>query len=178
MTRPRRTAARTPDNDVRRWLSHGNCGAPVQMPWIYSDSHRQHDPAIEVWTGAPQPGTEIPAREVFPDTVLYPAMLSRVSGRTEPTAAPSARLGYWCFDSGPVAILDLDYHHGNGTQQLYERGDVIYASLHADPDRAFPFFTGYPDETGYGDGTQARCERPGVLRGFLRLPAIQISEVL
>jgi len=52
-----------------------------------------------------------------------------------------------------VAILDLDYHHGNGTQQLfYERSDVLYVSLHADPARAFPYFSGHADETGAAAG--------------------------
>ena len=52
-----------------------------------------------------------------------------------------------------VAILDVDYHHGNGTQQLFwERGDVLYLSLHADPARAYPYFSGYATETGAGDG--------------------------
>lgn len=52
-----------------------------------------------------------------------------------------------------VTVLDVDYHHGNGTQQLfYDRADVQYVSLHADPARAYPFFTGYADETGSGTG--------------------------
>jgi acetoin utilization deacetylase AcuC-like enzyme len=52
-----------------------------------------------------------------------------------------------------VAVLDLDYHHGNGTQQIfYRRADVLYVSLHADPTRAYPYFTGYADETGAGPG--------------------------
>ncbi|TMB49550.1 MAG: hypothetical protein E6J50_07695, partial [Chloroflexi bacterium] len=52
-----------------------------------------------------------------------------------------------------VAILDVDYHHGNGTQQIFwERGDVLYVSLHADPARAFPYFSGHADETGGGPG--------------------------
>jgi acetoin utilization deacetylase AcuC-like enzyme len=52
-----------------------------------------------------------------------------------------------------VAILDVDYHHGNGTQQLFwERGDVLYVSLHADPARAFPYFSGHADERGAGRG--------------------------
>jgi acetoin utilization deacetylase AcuC-like enzyme len=56
----------------------------------------------------------------------------------------------------PVAILDVDIHHGNGTQAIfYERADVVYASLHAHPDRAFPYFTGFPDETGAGPGAGA-----------------------
>ncbi|HEX6474913.1 MAG TPA: histone deacetylase family protein [Candidatus Limnocylindria bacterium] len=52
-----------------------------------------------------------------------------------------------------VAILDVDYHHGNGTQQIFwERGDVLYVSLHADPARAYPYYSGFASETGAGDG--------------------------
>ena len=52
-----------------------------------------------------------------------------------------------------VAILDVDYHHGNGTQQIFwRRGDVRYVSIHADPDRDYPYFLGRADETGEGDG--------------------------
>lgn len=52
-----------------------------------------------------------------------------------------------------VAILDVDYHHGNGTQAIfYERADVFYASLHGDPQTEFPFFLGHADETGAGAG--------------------------
>ena len=52
-----------------------------------------------------------------------------------------------------VAILDLDFHHGNGTQAIfYQRDDVFYASLHGDPDRSFPYFTGWPSERGVGKG--------------------------
>lgn len=53
-----------------------------------------------------------------------------------------------------VAILDIDYHHGNGTQQIFwERGDVLYLSLHADPARAYPYFSGYATESGSEAGT-------------------------
>jgi acetoin utilization deacetylase AcuC-like enzyme len=52
-----------------------------------------------------------------------------------------------------VAILDVDYHHGNGTQQIFwDRGDVLYVSLHADPDRAYPYYSGFASERGAGDG--------------------------
>lgn len=52
-----------------------------------------------------------------------------------------------------VAILDVDFHHGNGTQQLfYERDDVYFASIHGDPLRVFPYFLGHEDETGSGAG--------------------------
>jgi acetoin utilization deacetylase AcuC-like enzyme len=60
-----------------------------------------------------------------------------------------------------VAILDVDYHHGNGTQQIFwRRGDVLYASLHADPARAYPFFLGHADETGEGPGAGANLNLP------------------
>ena len=63
--------------------------------------------------------------------------------------------------SAPVAILDVDIHHGNGTQQIfYEREDVVYGSLHADPDRAFPYFTGHADETGAGRGRWRQPQLP------------------
>ena len=52
-----------------------------------------------------------------------------------------------------VAILDVDFHHGNGTQAIfYNRCDVMFLSLHGDPKEAFPHFLGYDDETGAGDG--------------------------
>ena len=52
-----------------------------------------------------------------------------------------------------IAILDVDYHHGNGTQQIfYDRDDVFYVSVHADPDTDFPYFLGYADEKGAGKG--------------------------
>jgi acetoin utilization deacetylase AcuC-like enzyme len=61
----------------------------------------------------------------------------------------------------PVAILDVDYHHGNGTQQIfYERGDVLYVSLHGDPDRAYPYFTGFADERGVGEGEGTNVNLP------------------
>ncbi len=61
----------------------------------------------------------------------------------------------------PVAVLDLDYHHGNGTQQLfYERDDVLYVSLHGDPVRAWPYFSGHADEKGAGSGEGATRNYP------------------
>ena len=52
-----------------------------------------------------------------------------------------------------VAILDVDLHHGNGTQGIfYHRNDVLTVSLHADPIRFYPFFWGYADERGEGEG--------------------------
>lgn len=52
-----------------------------------------------------------------------------------------------------VAIIDVDLHHGNGTQGIfYERSDVYTLSIHADPDRFYPFFWGHAHEVGEGAG--------------------------
>ncbi len=52
-----------------------------------------------------------------------------------------------------VAVLDVDYHHGNGTQSIfYDRADVLFVSLHGDPRTEYPFYLGHADETGAGEG--------------------------
>ena len=52
-----------------------------------------------------------------------------------------------------VAVLDVDFHHGNGTQSIfYDRADVLFVSLHGDPMTEFPFYLGHADETGRGAG--------------------------
>jgi acetoin utilization deacetylase AcuC-like enzyme len=52
-----------------------------------------------------------------------------------------------------VAVLDVDYHHGNGTQTIfYERPDVLTVSIHGDPMTEYPFFLGHADERGAGPG--------------------------
>jgi acetoin utilization deacetylase AcuC-like enzyme len=60
-----------------------------------------------------------------------------------------------------VAILDVDYHHGNGTQDIFlERGDVFFASIHADPRTDYPFYWGHADEKGIGAGEGATLNLP------------------
>ncbi len=60
-----------------------------------------------------------------------------------------------------VAIVDVDFHHGNGTQDIfYERDDVFFVSLHGDPRQAFPHFLGYADETGANAGTGCNLNLP------------------
>jgi acetoin utilization deacetylase AcuC-like enzyme len=60
-----------------------------------------------------------------------------------------------------VGILDVDYHHGNGTQAIfYDRGDVPFVSLHGDPDVEYPYFLGYDDELGVGAGLGANLNFP------------------
>ena len=60
-----------------------------------------------------------------------------------------------------VAILDVDYHHGNGTQSIfYPRNDVLFTSIHGDPRAEFPFFLGYADECGAGAGEGCNFNYP------------------
>lgn len=63
--------------------------------------------------------------------------------------------------AGRVAVLDIDYHHGNGTQVIfYDRPDVFTISLHADPSVEFPYFLGYADEKGVGAGAGFNLNYP------------------
>lgn len=60
-----------------------------------------------------------------------------------------------------VAVLDIDSHHGNGTQGIFwDRGDVLFASVHGDPDRYYPWFTGRADERGGGAGEGCNLNLP------------------
>ena len=60
-----------------------------------------------------------------------------------------------------VAILDVDYHHGNGTQAIfYDRPDVFFASIHGDPRTEYPFYLGHADETGVGAGLGTNLNLP------------------
>lgn len=60
-----------------------------------------------------------------------------------------------------VAVLDIDYHHGNGTQTIfYERGDVLTVSVHGDPLTEYPFFLGHADERGAGAGDGCNLNLP------------------
>ncbi len=63
--------------------------------------------------------------------------------------------------SGKVAVLDVDYHHGNGTQDIfYSRADVLTVSLHGPPRLTFPYFSGFEEETGEGSGKGANRNYP------------------
>ena len=68
----------------------------------------------------------------------------------------------WRAGRDAVAILDVDFHHGNGTQQIFwERGDVLYVSLHGDPRGIYPYYSGYATERGAG---RRRGRRPSTCR--------------
>ena len=62
---------------------------------------------------------------------------------------------------GPVAVLDVDYHHGNGTQDIfYEDAGVFFASIHADPRTDYPYYWGHADERGAGAGEGTTFNQP------------------
>jgi len=87
--------------------------------------------------------------------------------------AQYAKYGGYCYfnnaalaaetlkDSGFVTILDIDYHHGNGTQDIfYERKDVAFISIHADPNFEYPFYSGAASEIGAGEGLNFNVNFP------------------
>jgi len=99
------------------------------------------------------------ARLLYKEKLVY--ALCRPPGHH----AEKNRMGGYCYfnnaaiaanylsQNGKVAILDIDFHHGNGTQQIfYERADVLYVSLHIDPKIGFPYTAGLADEEGSGKG--------------------------
>ena len=60
-----------------------------------------------------------------------------------------------------IALLDVDYHHGNGSQEIFaERADVFFASLHADPSHEYPYYSGYASEIGEGAGRGSTFNLP------------------
>ena len=79
--------------------------------------------------------------------------------------AAIAAEGFLVDGAERVAVLDVDFHHGNGTQSIFwERSDVLFISLHGHPADAFPHFLGYADEVGAGPGegfTRNYPMRPG-----------------
>ena len=65
----------------------------------------------------------------------------------------AAIAAHWLSYNGKVAVLDIDYHHGNGTQEIfYHRRDVLTVSIHGTPHNSYPHFAGFADERGEDDG--------------------------
>jgi len=64
-------------------------------------------------------------------------------------------------EKGKVALLDIDYHHGNGSQEIfYKRNDVLTISLHGHPNHSYPYFSGFADERGEGVGLNFNINYP------------------
>jgi acetoin utilization deacetylase AcuC-like enzyme len=108
------------------------------------------------------------------DAVLSGAMSSYALCRPSGHHARADRANGFCYVNNAaiaaqrlrgkfarVAILDVDAHHGDGTQEIfYGRGDVLTVSVHADPAIYYPFFTGYETECGHGEGAGANRNIP------------------
>ncbi|MBP7653331.1 histone deacetylase family protein [Candidatus Dependentiae bacterium] len=87
--------------------------------------------------------------------------------------AEQSRCGGYCYinnaaiaasflsKQSKVTLLDIDYHHGNGSQEIfYNRNDVQYISIHANPKYDYPYYTGFSDETGAGKGKRFNLNIP------------------
>ncbi|KMY66480.1 histone deacetylase [Desulfocarbo indianensis] len=73
----------------------------------------------------------------------------------------AAVAAHYLSAQGPVAVIDLDYHHGNGTQDIfYQRSDVLTCSIHGRPSFAYPYFSGFREETGEGEGKGCNLNLP------------------
>ena len=73
----------------------------------------------------------------------------------------AALAGSRLLELGPGAILDIDYHHGNGTQEIFwNNPNVLTISIHADPAEEYPYFSGFADETGSEDAKGANINIP------------------
>ncbi|MCB1667074.1 MAG: histone deacetylase family protein [Porticoccaceae bacterium] len=104
--------------------------------------------------------------------------MTYVAGRPPGHHAESKVFGGFCYFNnaalaanslsrkGRVAVLDVDHHHGNGTQDIfYSRKDVLTVSIHGHPESSYPFYAGFEDERGEGEGKGFNVNiplRPGV----------------
>jgi acetoin utilization deacetylase AcuC-like enzyme len=90
----------------------------------------------------------------------------------------NAAAAHYLSQYGRVAVLDVDYHHGNGTQDIfYERNDVLTVSLHGHPRYTYPYFSGYEDEKGEaaGKGYNLNIPLPENIDGKRYREALQLA---
>jgi len=170
-----------------RWQRIEGAGAEV-IPNIHPASRRDGYPLSAVGqAGYHQADTACPISSKTWDaaywsaqTALSAAQVAAAGGHAYALCRPpghhafSDLAGGFCFLNNAAiaaealrvrglrpAILDIDVHHGNGTQGIfYERGDVLTVSIHADPARFYPFFWGHAQERGAGAGLGANLNLP------------------
>ncbi len=158
-----------PDVFPPRHLKVAPQSSSAQMGWFCTDSFTPLDPkAISAARRAVD--TTLSATQAVLDGAPLAYALVRPPGHH----AESASLGGYCYYSNAaiaasyarksasrVAILDLDYHHGNGQQEIfYRRSDVLTVSIHAEPQSAYPFFSGFVEERGAGEGIDFNVNLP------------------
>ena len=160
---PNRRMARAPsgsaDVSVVAWAGHylADTGTPIGAEtWMaaYWSAQSAIEAAERVRAGAPAAYAlcRPPGHHCYADLAGGFCFLNNV-----------AIAAQWLRDRGApkVAILDVDVHHGNGTQGIfYERADVLFASIHADPANYYPFYAGHADERGAGAGTGFNLNLP------------------
>jgi len=164
-----------------QWVAAGHGGEAIPDTWV-PHGHRGREPANIVGKlGFYAASADSSITEGTWEAVQASAEVALTAQRCVASGARSAfalcrppghhafrdLFGGYCFvnnaavaaqalrDQGAqrVAVLDVDFHHGNGTQAIfYSRGDVLFLSLHGDPRDAFPYYSGHADETGEGDG--------------------------
>jgi acetoin utilization deacetylase AcuC-like enzyme len=174
---------------AREWSAAGNRGEAIPDCWPARRMAQRRPTSITGKLGyyamagetSITPGTSEAARAAA-DVALTGAERLRAGTRAafalcRPPGHHAARdlYGGYCFlnnaaiaaqylrDHGAarVAVLDVDFHHGNGTQDIfYDRPDVLFVSVHGDPAEAFPYFSGYADETGAGAGAGFNLNMP------------------
>lgn len=142
-------------------MDHDNLNAKVGSYAFSSDSPITKGTWQAVYSGAQSALSAL--NNVLVEQQRSAFSLSRPPGHH----AHKANYGGYCFlnnaaicaqhaltmGAAKVAILDVDFHHGNGTQDIfYQRSDVLHVSIHGDPKTNFPYFLGYSDETGAGEG--------------------------
>lgn len=89
------------------------------------------------------------------------AAASQYGGYCFLNTAPIAAQSPLDHGAGRIAVLDVDYHHGNGAQAIFEaRADVLFTSIHGDPDFEYPVLSGYADEVGTGLGEGSNLNLP------------------
>jgi acetoin utilization deacetylase AcuC-like enzyme len=132
--------------------------------WLYSIKKRTYEVAR---ASAETALTGAELLKSGKENVVY--ALCRPSGHH---AGPRVFGGYCYFNnvataaeyllpSGKVAIVDIDYHHGNGTQEFFEQMKSVFtASIHGDPRDEYPYFWGYEHEQGKGQGSGANHNEP------------------
>ena len=165
-----------------QWVAMGRTGAAAPGTWMTRGMRQDRIPAgldgrLSYYSfdcGTPITRTTWAAVKSSADVALTgAAMLSAGTAAVFSLCRPpghhagSDHYGGYCFlnnaaiaaqklrddGAGRVAILDIDYHHGNGTQQIfYQRADVLFVSLHGHPDEEYPYLLGYEDEHGAGAG--------------------------
>lgn len=172
------------------WLARGRTGTAMPFVWPVPGLRRDRPPedieGLLGYYGFDGGATFVAgtwdAVQASHDTALTGAALVRSGERAafalcRPPGhhAGSAFAGGYCFLNNAavaaewlraagaprVSILDIDYHHGNGTQEIfYARGDVQVVNIHADPRVEYPYFLGHADERGTGEGEGATLNLP------------------